>query len=484
MNIKNSSFIKAIVTIFFIAVFVMFLQKYNKRNIGVTSKDINLSKLQGMKNIIPVAIIGSGPSGLSSALYSSRAALHTVVFQGNKPGGQLTETTYVENWPGTKRMLGSELIDQFSNQAEKVNAIMVNDSVVSVDLNVWPFKLKTEEGHELNAMSVIIATGSTPQTLGVPGEQQYWGNGVTTCAVCDAPFYKDKDVVIVGGGDSAVEEATLLASYAKSVKMLVRSDAMRASAAMQSRIKEFPNIEVWYNRSITKILGDDTLVKEIELKNNKDKSTVVVPMDGVFLAIGHTPNTEVFKEFLSLDEQKYIKLDSRTQETSIPGVFAAGDVADHRYRQAGTAAGYGIMAALDAVHFLQNIGFNDVFAHTLESSYYDPESEVKVELKRVITDKEVNLLLKDSKPLVIEVGAEWCAACKVLLPVVQSVAAKLSDKINFAQIDLDDNPKDLQKRFGLEKIPSLLILKDNKVVSRYDGKVFSRKELFDLLNNL
>jgi thioredoxin reductase (NADPH) len=209
---------------------ISFIYLKNTNNI----QNFNLNNLEDKKNIAPIAIIGSGPAGLSAALYGSRAAIYTVLFQGPKPGGQLTETTYVENWPGTKRLLGTELIDQNKAQAEKFGAIIVNDTIECVDFSTWPFRLQTSEGHEINALSVIIATGASPKLLNVPGEKEYWAYGISSCAVCDAPFYKNKNVVVVGGGDSAIEEATYIASYANKVTLMAR-EKLRAAPAMKAR---------------------------------------------------------------------------------------------------------------------------------------------------------------------------------------------------------------------------------------------------------
>lgn len=436
----------------------------------------------GKKNIIPIAIIGSGPAGLSAALYGARAAIFTVVFEGKKPGGQLTETTYVENWPGTPKLLGSELINLNRKQAEKFGALMVNDTIEYVDFSSWPFKLRTEDGNEIYALSVIICTGSNPKLLNVPGESKYWGYGVTTCAVCDAPLYKDKDVVVLGGGDSAIEEATLLSSYAKNVTMLVRGDKLRAAPTMRDRLKNINNIKVIYNTQITEIVGDDKVVHEVKLKNNKDNSISTMKIDGVFLAIGHTPSTEIFKKFISLDKAGYIDLKSRRQETSVLGVFAAGDATDPRYRQAGTSAGDGIKSALDAINFLQEHGFNDNFAHKLEPNYFDPHASSTKPLKSITTEKELDDAVKKSKFLILEIGAEHCVSCKNLSKALESSVPKFENKVDFIYVDLDKT-KDFKDRFEIKSIPVLLIFKDGKLINKYN-RAFSKHELFTTISRL
>lgn len=471
--------------LFFLSVFIIFGIYYWFTSKDFTKLNIDIKRSYDKKNIIPVVVIGSGPAGLSAALYTARSAISTVVFEGKKPGGQLIDTTYVENWPGTKKMLGSELISQNRKQAEKFGAVMVPDSIECVDFSTWPFRLKTDEGHEIYALSIIIATGANPKLLNIKGEKEYWGYGVTTCAICDAPFYKGKKVVVVGGGDSAVEEATLLTAYADNVTMLVRGDSMRAVAAMQQRIKDSDKIKVLYNTQITQILGDGKKITSIELKNNKDNTISNMPIDGVFLAIGHEPNTQIFKDFLKIDSQGYLILSGDGQQTSLPGIYAAGDVVDHRYRQAGVAAGDGIKAALDAVAFLQNVGFNEHIYRKIEKNYYEPvQGETTTKLQRIKTNKEFDVLAKQPEPLIVDVGASYCTSCKVLLPVVEHVAANFKGKANFAQIDLDDDPIELKKRFNIASIPVVLVFKKGKLLSRYDKKIFTKQELRALVSQL
>ena len=323
-------------------------------------------------NILPVAIIGSGPAGLSSALYVSRGNVFTTVFQGSKPGGQLTGTSYVENWPGIQKMMGAEIINMLKEQAASFGATFSNDIVEKVDFSSWPYKLTTDSGKEIYALAVIIATGASPKKLNIEGEQEYWGKGVTTCAICDAPYHKGGQVVVIGGGDSAAEEALQLALYAKKVTMLVRGQTMRASASMQEKLKQYQNIEIMYNVGVNKILGDGAAVNSIEIIDNKTKQISKMPIGGVFLAIGHDPNTEIFKNFLKVDSTGYLIVKHPTQETSKHGVYAAGDVVDNRYRQAGVAAGDGIKAALDALEFLRMIGFSEKESENLKSKFFDP----------------------------------------------------------------------------------------------------------------
>lgn len=305
---------------------------------------------QATTDVIPVAIIGSGPAGLSAALCCARARYSTVVFQGDSPGGQLVETSYIENWPGIEKIGGSDLMEGLEKQAKEWGATCLSESITQVDFSAWPFILTTGSGDIFQALSVIIATGSTPRLLHVPGEEKYFGSGVHTCALCDGPFYQDKEIVVVGGGDTAAEEALQLSAYAKKVTILVRGGRMRALSEMQERITKIPSIETIYNAEIVAIEGDDEHVTGIQIK--RDGEQEFMPIDGIFLAIGRVPNSEIFKNHITCNHAGYIQLSGRSQATSVPGVFAAGEVTGHFYAQAGVAAGDGIKAALDATRFL------------------------------------------------------------------------------------------------------------------------------------
>ncbi len=311
--------------------------------------------------MVDIAIIGAGPAGWSAGLYGARLGHKTLVITGDVPGGQLTKTSYIENWPGITRAQGVDVMEQLAEQAMSHGAQQLQERVVEADLSRRPFTLKTEEGSTIQALAVIIATGSNPRLLGIPGEQEHLGDGVSTCAICDAPLYKNKHAIVIGGGDSAAEEALQLAVYANQVTMLVRGHKLRASHAMQQKIAQAPNITVRFNVELKKIAtkpadkkGKKSLVISLIDSNAKRRSRSSMDVDGVFIAIGHLPNTNLFRGTLELDEHGNIELFDRTQRTSIPGVFAAGDVADKRYHQAGIAAGQGIAAAIDADRFLRS----------------------------------------------------------------------------------------------------------------------------------
>ena len=307
--------------------------------------------------ILDTLIIGSGPAGYTAAIYAARADMKPVVIQGLQPGGQLTTTTDVDNYPGYKDgVLGPKMMEDFKAQAERFGTDTRWGMVTSVDFTSRPFKVEIDESSYLFSKTVIIATGASAKWLGIEDEKRLNGYGVSACATCDGFFYKGKDVVVVGAGDTAAEEATYLAKLCNKVTMLVRRDEMRASKAMQHRVFNTKNLEVLFNHETKSINGEPGPigVESVTAINNISKEEIIIPASGFFVAIGHKPNTDIFKEKLDMDENGYLIVEPGTSKTKIPGVFAAGDVADHVYRQAVTSAGTGCMAALDAERFLAN----------------------------------------------------------------------------------------------------------------------------------
>lgn len=301
-------------------------------------------------------IIGSGPAGYTAAVYAARANLKPVLYQGIQPGGQLTITTDVENYPGfPEGIQGPELMIQFEKQAQRMGADLRYGLATKVDFSQQPYKVWIDEEKLIEADAVIIATGASAKWLNIESEQRLNGYGVSACAVCDGFFFRGKEVAIVGAGDTAAEEALYLSKLCTNVHMLIRKDEMRASKVMQERVKNTPNIKIYWNTETDEILGDKT-VEAVRVKNNKTAETQEIPVKGFFVAIGHTPNSDIFKGWLDMDEAGYIKTIPGTSKTNIEGVFAAGDVQDKIYRQAVTAAGSGCMAALDAERYLGEKG--------------------------------------------------------------------------------------------------------------------------------
>lgn len=306
-------------------------------------------------DIFDVVIMGSGPAGLTAAIYTGRADLDPLLIEGSLPGGQLTTTTEVENYPGfSKGIMGPELMSEMRAQAERFGTKIIFGDVTKVDLKKKPFEINVSD-KIYKAKTLIISSGASSKLLGLEAEKKYMGRGVSTCATCDGYFYKGKEIVVVGGGDSAMEESTFLSKFASKIYLVHRRKEFRASKIMQDRVLSNPKIEILYDSTLEDINGDEKVVTAVSLKNVVTGETRKLKIDGVFLAIGHVPNTGLFLGQLSLDDKGYIKTNPKTTETNVPGIFACGDVQDAHYRQAVTAAGTGCMAALDAEKFLENM---------------------------------------------------------------------------------------------------------------------------------
>jgi thioredoxin reductase (NADPH) len=305
---------------------------------------------------VHVLIIGSGPAGYTAAIYAARANMKPVLYQGIQPGGQLTITTEVENYPGyADGVQGPEMMQHFEKQAVRMGADIRYGLATKVDFSQQPYKVEIDEEKWIEADAVIICTGASAKWLGLPSEQRLNGFGVSACAVCDGFFFKGKEVAIVGAGDTAAEEALYLSKLCTTVHMIVRKNVMRASKIMQDRVLATPNIKVYWNSETDEVLGENK-VSAVRIKNTVENTVQEVPISGFFVAIGHKPNSDIFKEYLTMDETGYVQTIPGTTKTNIEGVFAAGDVQDKNYRQAVTAAGSGCMAALDAERYLSAKG--------------------------------------------------------------------------------------------------------------------------------
>tara|TARA_B100001115_G_C15788466_1_gene388562 strand:- start:179 stop:1111 length:933 start_codon:yes stop_codon:yes gene_type:complete len=305
-------------------------------------------------NSVDVLIIGSGPAGYTAAIYTSRAGLKTILYKGDQPGGQLTITSDVENYPGyPDGVLGPQMMVDFENQASRFGAEIKSGMIKDVDLQTDNLKAVAEDGNIIIPKTVIISTGASAKWLNLDSEQRLNGKGVSACAVCDGFFFKNQIVGVVGGGDTAAEEALYLSKLTSKVHLIVRRDEMRASTIMQNRVLENEKIKIHWNSEVKEVLGDDA-VTGIDMVNNKSNEVSSISLQGLFIAIGHKPNTDIFKDYLDMDENGYIKTIPGTTQTNIKGVFATGDAQDHIYRQAVTAAGSGCMGALDAERYISN----------------------------------------------------------------------------------------------------------------------------------
>jgi thioredoxin reductase (NADPH) len=348
------------------------------------TRQIQKSYLDQYENLVPVVIIGTGPAGLGAALHTARDNKQPIAITGDEPGGLLTKTGEVENWLGVPTVKGEAAVAMAADQAAQYGAVFLHDTVEKVDLSEWPFAVHTFNDLTLRALTIVIATGARPRMLDIPGEAESWGSGLSTCALCDAWAYKNAQdtILVVGGGDSAVEEAIQLAQHASSITIAVRSNRMRASAQSQERLKKYPSIKVMYNTMVEEIirgvpqsedLDDEEEMNEriigVRLRNTASNTEEYLPVAGVFLAIGHIPNSELFTGQVAMDSEGYITTEGRTQATSVSGVFVAGDVADPRYRQATYAAGMGVAAGIDACRYLDESGFTPEIAMTLRKGH-------------------------------------------------------------------------------------------------------------------
>lgn len=431
-----------------------------------------------------VVIIGSGPAGYTAAIYAARANLKPVVFEGFQvgglPGGQLMTTTEVENFPGfPEGITGPELMDKMKAQAQRWGAELYMEDVIEVNLQQRPFTVRSSE-REFQANSVIIATGATAKRLGLPNEQKFWSRGISACAICDGatPAFKSQDLVVIGGGDSAAEEAVYLTKYGSKVNLLVRGEKMRASKAMQDRVLANPKIQVHWHTQAVDVYGSDWL-EGVTVKNGLSGEEFQIPAKGLFYAIGHTPNTSLFQGQLELDEVGYIVTKADSAATSIEGVFAAGDVQDHEYRQAVTAAGSGCMAALLAERYLSANGLIQEFhqtetnisqqSHTSSEKAVSGGEEFDLNQTRHQGGYALRKLFHESdRLLVVKYVAPGCGPCHTLKPILNKVVEEFDGKIHFVEIDIDQD-REIAENAGVVGTPTVQFFKNKELLQELKG---------------
>ncbi|HEY9764387.1 MAG TPA: thioredoxin-disulfide reductase [Trichocoleus sp.] len=430
-----------------------------------------------------LVIIGSGPAGYTAAIYAARANLKPFMFEGYQagglPGGQLMTTTEVENFPGfPDGVTGPQLMDQMKAQALRWGTEMVTEDVISVDLNQRPFVVRSEE-REVRAHSLVIATGATARRLGLPSEAEFWNRGISACAICDGatPIFKNEELAVIGGGDSAAEEAVYLTKYGSHVHLLVRSDKMRASKAMQDRVLKNPKITVHWHSEAVDAFGDD-LMKGLVIRNTQTGEESKLPVRGLFYAIGHTPNTQLFRGQLELDEIGYIKVKPGTVATSVEGVFAAGDVQDHEYRQAITAAGTGCMAALLAERWLTSNDLVQEF-HQTEASEKPTEEGKTAEYKQAAdfdpgTTRHVGgyalrkLYHESDRLIIVKYASPTCGPCHTLKPILSKVVDEFEGRVHYVEIDITEDP-DIAESAGVTGTPTVQFFKNKAIVGEFRG---------------
>ena len=445
-----------------------------------------VASTQVASSVHPVIVLGGGIGALTSALYLSLGGLEPLVIVGKQPGGLLTQSHTVQNWPGELEIDGTALTDRVRQQAEASGAHFVNAEVVSVDFSKRPFLIKTRlldaRGQEqsLYAQAVIIAMGTEPNFLGVPGESGpagYWGKGVTNCAICDGPLYRDQVVGVVGGGDSAVLEALYLSSLAKEVTVFVRKNKFKGveEKRLQTLLAK-PNVKVFYQTTVQGIQGDGEKLTHVLVKS-KGKALVPVPLNGLFLAIGSRPNTALFQKAVELDGRGYISL-HRDQQTSIEGVYAIGDIVDPIYKQAISAAGDGAKAALQAQQYLADqLPVRKTRAASAKTGPAIPSSEVI----EIATVEQLHQELKSAEgPIVVDFYASWCTPCQRLAPLLESSAEHLSGKVKFLKVDVE-RCQALRESYNIQAMPTVLLFDPSgALIERQVGT----ESISDLLHRL
>ncbi len=456
-----------------------------------------MDNLEVNSTIENLVIIGSGPAGYTAAIYASRANLQPLVVtgfsSGGIPGGQLMTTTFVENYPGfPDGVMGPELMDLMKAQAIRWGTKLIESDVSSIDVSKRPFVIKTLEG-EIKANSIIIATGASANRLGIKNEQIFWSKGISACAICDGatPQFRDAELAVVGGGDSACEEAVYLTKYGSKVHLIVRSNKLKASAAMADRVMANSKITIHWNTSVTEAIGNDWLEKiRVDSHNSRNKE---IEAKGLFYAIGHTPNTSFLDNQISIDEKGYIKCNPGRPETSLEGIFAAGDVADSEWRQGVTAAGSGCMAALAAERWLTEKDLSI----TIKREQPDPEKSESLTEQEEETNEETfdfnsqwqkgsyalrKLYHESSKPILVIFSSPSCGPCHVLKPQLKRVINELDGEVQGIEIDIDKD-QDIAKQAGINGTPTVQLFKDKLLKREWKG-VKQRSEFKDAIKTL
>ena len=456
-----------------------------------------MDKLEVNSTVENLVIIGSGPAGYTAAIYASRANLQPLLVtgfsSGGIPGGQLMTTTFVENYPGfPDGVMGPELMDLMKAQAVRWGTKLIESDVNSIDVTKRPFEIKTLE-RKIKANAIIIATGASANRLGIKNEEVFWSKGISACAICDGatPQFRDAELAVVGGGDSACEEAVYLTKYGSKVHLIVRSNKLKASAAMADRVLANSKITIHWNTSVTEAIGNDWLEKiRVDSHNSKNKE---IEVKGLFYAIGHTPNTRFLDNQISIDEKGYIKCNPGRPETSLEGIFAAGDVADSEWRQGVTAAGSGCMAALAAERWLTEKDLSI----TIKREQPEPEKSESLAEQEEETSEETfdfnsqwqkgsyalrKLYHESSKPILVIFSSPSCGPCHVLKPQLKRVINELNGEVQGIEIDIDKD-QDIAKQAGINGTPTVQLFKDKLLKRQWQG-VKQRSEFKDAIKSL
>ncbi len=440
-----------------------------------------------VKPVENVVIIGSGPAGYTAAIYAARANLKPFMFAGYEtggvPGGQLMTTTEVENFPGfPEGITGPELMQRMQNQAVRWGTEVYTEDVTFVDFNQRPFVIRSDE-REVRAHSIIIATGATAKRLHLPSESEFWNRGISACAICDGamPLFRDVELVVIGGGDTAAEEAIYLTKYGSHVHLLVRRDVMRASKAMQDRVLNNPKITVHWHTEAVDVFGDAVGMQGVRVQHSQTGETRDIAARGLFYAIGHTPNTQLFQGAIALDNTGYIVTEPGSVATNLEGVYAAGDVQDHEFRQAITAAGTGCMAAMLAERWLSEKGLAQEFKTGVAESTPEPAAQPAERPVRTTSENfdlantrhvggyAIRKLYHESdRPIVVKYASPTCGPCHTLKPILSKVIDEFEGKVYYVEIDITEDPE-IAEGAGVMGTPTVQIFKDKAKVAEFKG---------------
>lgn len=429
------------------------------------------------EKVYPSVIIGGGVGAMTSSVYLSRAQVLPLVLEGKTPGGVITQSHLVENWPGEVAISGEKIASKLKTQAEKNGAVFLGQEVVGIDFSTFPYVVTArdvfdeDEIYKYKTYSIVVAMGTTPNYLNIPGEEEYWGRGVSNCATCDGSLYKGKTVAIVGGGDSAITEADYLSNIAKKVNVFVRKDQFRASdKALKDSVLKKSNVEVFYNTTVEEIHGDGSGIHSISVKNKETLRKEAI--DGLFLAVGSTPNTDLFKGKIKLDDKGYVVLE-KGQETSKKGVYAIGDISDPIYKQAVSASGDGAKAAMQIEKYLRDLQLSDERITLLRpADYMPPESEISPKsiakessVIEITSMQQFQKELNSNTPVIVDFYADWCTPCNQLAPGLEKKAKELSGDIKFLKVN-KDKMDSLFKEYNVRSMPTAIIFSNKKEINR------------------
>ena len=435
--------------------------------------------LAGKENLAYTVIIGSGPAGYAASLPLSRAGYQPIIFQGPKPGGELMDAAVVENWPAVPKESGAASMNKLEKQAVQFGALLDMNSITDVDFSSWPYKLTTSNNDKLYALTVIIATGASQKKLGIENEDIYWGQGLFSCGICDAAFTQDRDAVVIGGGDIAIQRVLQIAPRAKSVTLIVPGNRLTATESMQKKICCQKHISVLLNKAVKKIEGDGTNITQIELEDLITGEKSILKTEGIFLSTGLTPNTDLFKGKLEFDQFGCIKLkEGRSQETAIEAVMACGTVADNQYRQVATVIGEATKAGIDSLRNLARFGFDGPLKETLKGRLYKPMPLAPIKQIRSITEL-LRIIRNEKGPLLIEFYSPLCSHCKKMEAPFSALARKFQGVLKVYKVNKDKLFKTIRMH-KIQMIPAFILFLDGKEIARYEGET-TQDKLFEFI---